>query len=412
MKVMLKDELIAEIDAIRSKIIEISDTVHEYAELGYREYKSSALLANELRKYGFDVEKPVGSLETAFKATLQGKPGGPVVAFDAEYDALPGLGHACGHNLIAAVAVGAAMGLSRLMKDLQGTVVVMGTPAEEAGAPGVEDKGGGKILLLDAWAWDGIDVAMICHAGENYAVARTCNSVRLFWVRMKGRRHEGRPRYDVVSALDMMELFLHGLNIMRLRVSPETRIQSIVTRAGETPNVVPVETVAKVWVRAGDDKYVEELVERMRNVARGAALACGGEAEVTQYGTWYKRLVQNLTLEELVKRNMETIGLKSEPPDRPPKASHGTDFGNISQVIPAISFRLGMGPGLPLHTVAGTKATISEAAHKAVINGAKVMAMTALDLFNNPGLVKKAKEELAEYQRTEFSTVDTWHTTY
>lgn len=408
----MKDELIAEIDAISSRIIEISDTVHDYAELGYKEYKSSALLSDELRKNGFRVEKPVGGLETAFKATLQGRPGGPVVAFDAEFDALPGLGHACGHNMIAAVAVGAAVGLSKLMKGLRGTVVVMGTPAEEAGAPGVEDRGGGKILLLEAGAWDGIDVAMICHAGDDYAVARTCNSVRLFWVRMRGRRHEGRPLYDVVSALDMMELFLHGLNIMRLRVSPETRIQSIVTEGGMTPNVVPVEAVAKVWVRAGDDKYVEELVERMGNVARGAALMCGGEVEVAQYGTWYKRLVQNLTLEELVKGNMEGLGLRVEPPDRPPKASNGTDFGNVSQVIPAVSFRLGMGPGLALHTAAGAKATKSEVAHEAVINGAKVMAMTALDLFDNLGLVGKAKEELVEYQRTGFETVDTWHVAY
>jgi len=406
---MLKDKLITEIDGIRDRIIGISDRIHEYAELGYNEYKSSALLVDELRKNGFVVEMPIGGVETAFRATFQGKPGGPVVAFDAEYDALPGIGHACGHNMISAVAIGAAIGISELMKDLQGTVVVMGTPAEEAGSPGVEDKGGGKILLLDAGAWNGIDVAMICHAGEKYAVSRTCNSVRLFWVRMKGRRHEGRPRYDVVSALDMMELFLHGLNILRLRVSPETRIQSVVTKAGETPNVVPVETVAKVWIRAGDDNYVEELVQRMSNLAEGVALACGGEAEINQYGTWYKRIVQNLTLEELIKRNMEIIGIKPEQPDRPPKESHGTDFGNISQVIPASSFYLGMGAGLALHTLAGTNATKSKTAHTAVINGAKVMALTALDLFINPNQVKKVKEELDEYIKTKFATVDTWH---
>lgn len=229
---------------------------------------------------------------------------------------------------------------------------------------------------------------------------------------MLGRRHEGRPAYDVVSALDMMELFLHGLNIMRLRVSPETRIQNMVTKGGETPNVIPVETLAKVWIRAGDDNYVEELVERMKNIAHGVALACGGTAEVVEYGTWFKRIVQNLTLEELVKQNMNSLGINPAPPQRPPKASHGTDFGNITQEIPAVDFRLGLGPDLALHTAAGTKATKSETAHNAVINGAKIMALTAIDLLNNPTLVEKARQELEEYKKTEFSTVETWHVTY
>lgn len=190
---MPKDQLINDIETMRHTITEISDTIHEYAELGYQEYKSSIFLTNELKKHGFEIEIPLGGLETAFKAKLHGNPGGAVIAFDAEYDALPGLGHACGHNMIAAVAVGAALGLSKQMKNLQGTIVVMGTPAEEAGAPGVEDKGGGKILLLDAGAWEGIDVAMICHAEEDYTIARTCNRFVHSGLRCLGEDMKGDP---------------------------------------------------------------------------------------------------------------------------------------------------------------------------------------------------------------------------
>lgn len=395
-----KEEVNREIDSLSNRIIEISETIWNYAEIGLKEYKSSELLANELKKHGFQVEKPIGGLETAFKATYKGKPGGPVIGLLAEYDRVrdPNLGHACGHNLMAASTTGAAIALSKLMPELRGTIAVYGCPDEE----GV----GGKIPMLEAGVFEKVDAAMQLHAGDRYKVYDTSLSIEMFYAVFKGRHaSSSKAQYDHVNALDGVTLAFNAINILRNRVRPDVIVRYIVLKGGESPNVIPVEATVEIEVRAADDIYLATVVEKVKNCFRGAAQSIEGEVEFKKYGYTFKRMMPLLTLAQLFKKNLEELGQEVEEPAESVKikVSHSTDFGNVSQVIPSCIFYIPIGPrGTTLHTPEGKEATRSETAKKSLIIGTKNFAMTAIDLFNNQRLVNKMKDELAALRDKDF----------
>lgn len=385
----------ARIDALTDRLAAVADQIHTWAELGYLERRSAALLAAELTKTGFEVETGIAGLETAFRATLDGGGAGPQIGLLAEYDALPGLGHACGHNLIGAAALGAAAGLAAVKSQLPGVVHVFGTPAEEGYRPGA----GGKVVMHEAGAFDGLDAVLIVHPGEPYSAGGTSLARDNFRLRFTGRRPGiGQPRWDAVDAQDALVLTYQGINVLRQHVPPEVVIQWTIQGGGENPNIIAVEATARLYVRAPELSTVRWVVGRIMDCANGAALATGAEVVYTQHARVYDEMVPNQTLNRVFLAALRdggapTAATVSTPPG---PVTHSDDTGIISKHVPTVSGRFMIGPpGLVLHTKEATAAARSPAGHAGMIIGAKAMALAAWRLMHDPATVAAARRELA-----------------
>jgi len=406
----VRGRVIGEIDSLTGRLVEMADTIHGYAEIGFEEHKSSELLATELRKHGFEVEKPVAGLDTAFVATYRGKPGGPTVGFLCEYDIVAGLGHACGHNLIGVAGVGAGIGLSKTVSQhgLSGTVKVFGCPCEEGFAPNA----GGKIHMLNAGLFGDVDAALMIHPHpDRYSVwgkARARENLAVVFTGRRALRPEAR--YDVVNALDAAILTVNGLSILHQRKSPEAVLTYIISEGGVNPNIDPVKAVVRIYCRSLDMKYFMELVEKTKNVARGAALMVGAEVEFKLHGPTYEPEIPNLTLTKLAHRNLLELGVEVEEPRKSAEMilngtrPYSTDLGNVSRVIPAHTTYIKIGPKgeVVLHTAKAVEATKSKAGHEGMIIGTKALALTALELIMNPKLVEETKREFEGYKSENY----------
>ncbi len=267
----LRDRVAGAIDEHGPGIISVADQIHKKPEIGYQEFFASQLLADELKRAGFDVEKPLGGLETAFRATKRGKGPGPTVAVLAEYDALPNIGHGCGHNLIAASGLAAAIGLGAVMDEINGTFQIIGTPAEEGG--------GGKVKLIDAGVFEGVDAAlMIHHAGPYTGSATqypggTCLAVSHVDFEFHGKpAHAAGDPYNGANALNGVIKLFTGIDAIRQHIKEDARIHGIITHGGDAPNVVPHYAAAKFFIRAADREYLAVLEKKVRQIAEGAAL--------------------------------------------------------------------------------------------------------------------------------------------
>jgi len=408
-----KRRLIEEIDRLAPYLIEASKTIHGFAEPGFAEFKSSAFCAGQMARHGFTVKKPVAGLETAFRADFPGASPGPAVAFCCEYDAIPDLGHGCAHNLIAAAAMGAGIALSKLPR-LPGKAVVMGTPAEEGGA--------GKALMIDRGIWEDVDIGMEIHGHPigYFTVSRTSNALQGFEVEFKGRGPAaGRPHYDEVSALDAANLFMAAINMIREHMGVEARIQYRMKEVGGTCDSIPLKASAEVWVRGGTAEYLDELIYKVKNCARGVASAVGGTVDFTNFGPRFEPILQNLALESIIRDNIEFLGIKFQATEvmqdivryyaeRSYHGPHQTDFGNVSQRMPAAHIKVGLEQEFSFHTPHAVEIAVSDKAHEVMIQGAKVMALTAYDLFTSPERVAECRKEFEEY-RSGMRGVPSWH---
>ena len=392
----LKTRVVAEVDRLRPRLIGISDTIHANPEVGYQEHMTSSLLCEELEREGFRVVRGVSGMPTAFRALCQGKPGGPKIAFLAEMDALPGLGHACGHNIIGTASVGAGLVLSRLVDQFAGTVLVFGTPAEES----VVEGACGKPRMLDEIKV--ADAAMLVHPGAVNIVKELNVGREALFFRFHGRAsHAGAAPQLGVNALDAALNTFNLINSLRQHVRMDTRIHGIVTRGGDSPNIVPDYAEIRLYVRAKDPEYLEETVKRVEDCARGAALGTGTTVEIGTYATRDYNMVSNPTLMKLFARNWENLKVKVEEVS---ERSYGsTDMGNVSRVIPAIHPTVAIAPkGVPAHSVGFREASKSEAGHEGLILAAKGLALTAVDLFTSPGLVEQMRKDFEAYKRGDY----------
>jgi amidohydrolase len=382
------------IDREAGNLAAVSDRIHGYCELGYQEAKSSDLLASELERHGLQVTRGIAGLDTAFDAALKGGSPGATVAVLAEYDALPGIGHACGHNVIGGSALGAAVGLAAVRDKLPGVVRIVGTPAEE----GVRPNAGGKVIVFHRGSLDGVDAVLMVHPGEPFSGGGTSLARDNFRLVFRGRRPAtGRPRWDAVDSQDVMLLTQTALNILRQRVPGDVVIQWMIEKGGENPNIIPVQSVARMYVRAPRMSTVEEVVSRVMDCARGAALATGGTVEYQRHAQLYDEVVPNPMLNGLFVDALRDVGVPEEEiADAPPgPVYHSNDMGIISKHIPSISARVMIGPpGLVLHTKEAAEAARSAAAHRGLAVGAKCMALVAWRLLNNPALLAQAKSDL------------------
>jgi len=372
------------IDQWRPKLIELSEKIHRHPELKFEEYRASQWLAETAEAAGFRVEKPIGGLETAFRASLSGLAGGPTVVFLAEYDALPKLGHACGHNLIGTASLGAALGLQAVMDKLPGTIQLIGTPGEEGG--------GGKVILVQAGVFDGVDVAMMFHPAGKTVLWRHALARRKLFIEFFGKSaHAASAPEKGINALDATIQTFQNINALRQHIRESARIHGIITHGGEAPNIVPDYSASLFYVRAMDDDYCDELLERVKNCARGAAIATGAKVNMEVQGA-YKSLRTNMPLAQAFKANLEALGWEFDEVD-PTKQIGSTDMGDVSQVTAAIHPYLSIGPKeMAGHSPEFAEAAISERGHQAMIAAAKALAMTAVDVLLRPSLFAEIKK--------------------
>ncbi len=386
----LKATVAAAVDRLADELEALSHRIHDHPELGFEEVQAHAWLTEFLEKHGARVERGVGGLPTAFRATIPGTGPGPAIAVLAEYDALPGIGHACGHNVIAAAGAGAGAALATALGTLPfaGQVQVIGTPAEEGGA--------GKVRLMEAGVFRGVDAAMMIHGRCGTRVWRPSLGIIKVTVEFHGRAaHASSWPWRGVNALNAVIALFVSLDAMRQQLRPDARVHGIITRGGERPNIIPEYTSAEFYLRALDREACAELLRRFRAAAEGAATATGCRVTVTPDPIVHEPLRPNPTMAALFARNLERLGVAEDPEDG--EAGYGsTDCGNVSQALPTIHPYIRIAPdGVPGHSREFAEWARSPLARAGILAGAKALALTALDLLASPEALARAREDFA-----------------
>ncbi len=383
----LKALVISEVDAHRQLLNKLSLKIHANPELGFQETRAAGWLTEYLVKNGFSIEPGFCELATAFRGGYG--EGEPKVAILAEYDALPKLGHACGHNIIAASAVGAGVACKAVVDQLGGIILIIGTPAEEIY--------GGKVIMADRGAFDNVDVAMMVHPGTHDTAttqALTCQTLEVeFWGRAV---HAAAHPEAGINALEAMVQSFNAVNSLRQHIKSKARIHGIITDGGEAANIVPAHSAGTFIVRAEGNEYLGELKQRVLNCFAGAATATGARLEYKWGEVGYAAMRDNLTLARLFKQNMESLGRKVSLTD-PDGVFGSTDMGNVSQLVPSIHSEVAIAPDdVIIHSPEFALAAASEAGSRGLLDAAKAMAMTVVDLIANPEAVSKVKEEFRQ----------------
>ena len=388
----------------RQALFDLSKDVHAHPELNYQEYYSSNALAGFLEKNNLQVERGIGGVETAFKATIPGGGGdGPTVAVLAEYDALPEIGHGCGHNLIAMAAMGAALGLQANAPNLPGRVEIIGTPAEEGG--------GGKIRLLEAGVFDGVDATLSSHPFSNRTIIPAASPRGESWsLAMVGFRYmyHGRAAHAAaapeagINALNAVIHLFTGIDALRQHLRDDVRIHGVITDGGLAPNVVPEFAAANFMLRSRDGQYLSDVVVgKVLQVAEGAASMTGARLEVEEFYPFYENVQPNVTLAQALATNAKELGIRLDDPI-PGRAGSGasTDFGNVSQVMPAFELRYAVSEEpVASHTRDMCATAITDLALSNALQVAKALSLTAADLLCDATLVEAAKSEFADRSR-------------
>lgn len=380
----LKASLIAEIDAHRQQLSELSLKIHSNPEQAFQENQAVTWLTEYLEGNGFSIERGICGLATAFRGSYgQGK---PVIAILAEYDALPKVGHACGHNLIATSAVAAGIASKPAIDRFGGSILVIGTPGEELY--------GGKVIMINRGAFDGVDIAMMVHPGVVNTATTQFLACQTLEVEFFGKAAHAAARPEVgINALEAMLQSFAAINSLRQHIKDKARIHGIITDGGEAANIVPAHSAGSFIVRAEDEVYLDELKERVINCFVGAAMASGARLEYRWGEVRYASLRNNLTLARLFRRNLQSLGRKVHLFD-PTNRFGSSDMGNVSQLVPSIHPSVAIAPmEITVHSPEFASAAASEAGLKGLLDAAKALAMTVVDLVANPGIVTRIKEE-------------------
>ncbi len=371
-----------DITAIESELFDISHRIHARPELRFTEHFASELLVEVLRREGFDVETGIAGLATAFVAAYGSATDGPTVAIFLEYDALEEIGHGCGHNVIAALGLGAALAVRRWLGRTDtgpGRLLVVGSPGEEGG--------GGKNHLIDGGIIDDIDFAMMMHPeGENLAAMATLGRVALEFDFEGKAAHAAVSPHLGLNALDATVLTLNAIGLLRQQLPTDARVHTIVTNGGQATNVIPEHSTIRAYIRAEDTEYlVDQLQPRIENCARGAALATGTTVTITTQSPTYAALAPNPVLADLIEDGFTMVGRRSEP-TRTHAFPGSTDMGNVSQIVPSIHPCIELVPGLGMHTRAAAEVAVGPEGDAAIVDGAFILAGAAIRLFRSPDL--------------------------
>ena len=385
----LKDTIVDAVDHMADELEALSRRIHDHPELAYQEEKACGWLAEFLTAKGFAVEKGVAGVGTAFRATIESG-AGPTIAILCEYDALPGIGHACGHNVIATSGAGAGAALAAARGQLpKGRIQVIGTPAEEGG--------GGKVKLIKAGVFKDVDCAMMIHGFDRTILHQDLLGIVRGHFEWRGKAaHASVDPWVGVNALDACIQMFNAVSMLRQQTRPDCRIHGIINHGGSAANIIPEYAAATFYVRAPQLDTMWALYKRVVACAEGTALATGAQLTVTQPEEVYEPLKRNQTLLDLFAANMKRTGLVEGEP-RPDRLG-SSDVGNVSQVIPTIQPMIAIAPeGMPIHSREFAEAAVMPLARAGLVAAAKTMALTTLDLLTDPTRVDQAKKEFARH---------------
>ena len=383
----LKVRVEKEVDTLAPRLERISLELHKNPEIRFEEKRSCELLCKELRAHGFKVQRPVAGMDTAFVAVAPSKHKGsrPKVAFLCEYDALPDIGHACGHNLIATGSLGAGLALSKV--GYPGTILVMGTPGEEGG--------GGKRMMIEAGLFKDIDAALMFHPSFKDEVGERMMAIQEVEVVFKGRAAHAAAKPEAgINALDAAISVFNSMNALRQHIKDDARLHGIITDGGQRPNIVPERAAVLFYLRAQEQNYLDELLKKFLNAVKAAELATGAKATVS-YPSAYRSRKVNPVFCEALKMNLWALGRRPVGPTGI-KGNVSSDIGDVSQIVPAVHPFLSIGTGISYHTREFEKAAASKKGQQTMVVAAKALAMTALDLAYEKGLMEKIRKAQAQ----------------
>jgi amidohydrolase len=390
----LKLSVIRQIETEKPQLQELALKIHANPELGLHEFKASEWLTQYLVQNGFAMERGICEMPTAFRATY-GK-GKPCIGLLAEYDALAGIGHACGHNLICAIALGAAVAVKQAVDLHGGSIVVIGTPAEE--------NYGGKIVMARKGAFNELDAAILVHPDVVDIAVVPAIACQQMNVEFFGKAsHASANPAAGINALDAIILSFNSINALRQQIQSTARIHGIITDGGQAANVIPAHSAGEFYVRAADDAYLEELLQKVLNCFVGAAAATGVRLEYKPDVLRYASMHSNMTLAQLYVNNMKALGRDVKLFESMiPLHAGSTDMGNVSQITAAIHPMLAIAPkNFSPHTNEFAAAAASEAGIKGMCDAAKAVAMTVVDLLADIQKMQKVREEFKQGQLQE-----------
>ena len=381
------DRLAAAVTQVTPEALDLSHRVHANPEIAFEEHQASAWTAELLERRGFEIKRPVGGLETAFVARWPGRAAGHVVAFAGEYDALPEVGHGCGHNLMCSSSAGAAIAAALVLgRDFDGEIRFIGTPAEEAG--------NGKIRLIRAGVFDDVDVCLQIHPADNTSSEVLSLAITEVGVTFRGTlAHASADPWLGKNALDAIVLLYTMIGQWRQHLKPGERVHGIITRGGAAPNIVPDLTAGRWYLRTPVDGDLEPMIDRFRAMADAAAAATGCSVEVSEdQDSRCRTMLNNPTLLEIWRRNLADVELTDGPID--PNAG-STDMTNVSHELPTIHPYLAIAPpGTPGHSHEFASRAGGEDGDEMLPKAIRLLAASAIELLTRPSLVDRAWVEL------------------
>lgn len=382
----MKNKVLKFIDEITPELNEMSLEIYKNPELGYQEFKACKIHTDLLRKYGFDVEENFSGVETGFKAVYKGKKEGLTVAYMAEYDALPGIGHGCGHNLLGTVSTGAGIVLKEIIDEIGGTVIVFGTPAEETS--------GAKVTFVENNEFDGVDIALMAHPGSSYTKSGASLALEPIEFEFFGKTsHAAAAPEKGINALDGAIQTFNSVNALREHMRSDSRVHGVIIEGGKAANIVPDYAKVQYYVRSTTKTYNTELLEKVKNCARGAALATGTELKITKFEFNYDNMVTNEILSKVFNDTIyEIAGVVMNEPS---KSTGSIDAGQVSQVCPTIHpyFDVTNDPTIAGHTRELADATLKDYAKEQMKNTIAALVLTATKVIQDPKLYQEIKHE-------------------
>ena len=384
----MKNKINEQIQSIKNKLWEISDYIYNNPEVGDEEFKAVEKLTSFLKENSFTVELGTANRETSFRAEFDSKIDGPTVAFMCEYDALPGIGHGCCHNMIGTMSAGAAVALSKVLNEIGGKIVVFGTCSEETN--------GAKVDMAEQGLFKDIDVAMMVHPNHITCESGSSLAMEALQFEFFGKSsHAAASPEEGINALDAVILTFNGINALRQHVTEDVRIHGIIKEGGIAANIVPAKATAQFYVRAKKKKNLKQLVEKVKNIARGASLMTGATLEISNYETSFDDMNTNQTLSKAFNKNLKLLGITDIHAGE--DLSGSMDMGNVSYEVPSIHPLIGIGnPKLVLHTTEAADFTTTEPAHEALLIGAASLAYTGYDVITDKNLLAEIKKEFIE----------------
>ena len=374
-----------EVDRLADTLISASHAIHEKPELNFEEFFAHETLTGILEDEGLSPDRGAYDLETAFEANVGNE--GDTVAVLCEYDALPEIGHACGHNIIATAGLGAGIAAATVAERMGGSLRILGTPAEEGG--------GGKVFMADRGAFENVNAAMMIHPASGDLVRMNTIAIQRLHVAYQGKAaHAAAAPHRGQNALDAAVLGYQNIAALRQHIKPDERIHGIFLESGAKPNIVPEHSSMEWYVRSRNAKSLEPLKKRVLNCLEAGALASSCAMSHDWIEPYYADMIDNDTICTLYSANASKVGRIPIEPDQDLKVVGSTDMGNVSYLVPSIHPMIGVAPyGVPIHTPDFANHARSESGDSGVIDGAKILAMTIVDLWANNGSMEIAQQE-------------------